>query len=142
MNCQNSKMNNGIYKMNSESSASSVSSSDNTFLNFVNLPCATPFLNNQINRNSVHLGRSDQIELNNPEILGNISVAANKTEVANTSIPNSCSLIFSTAASFNINQQVSFNFYNFLFILLFRKKTIFIMLIIIFGTYIFKITYR
>lgn len=133
MNCQNSKMNNGIYKMNSESSASSVSSSDNTFLNFVNLPCATPFLNNHINRNSGNLARGDQIESSNSEILGNISVAADKTGVTNTSIPNSCSLIFSTAASFNINQQVSFDFENFLFILLFRISIkIFIMFIILF----------
>lgn len=104
----NSQNNNGIHIGHSESSSSSsVSSSDNTFLHLFNVPpCVSPLAtHHQTKQHNAISPRNYRAETNQIEMLGNgTMLSGNVTN--QTSMPNSCSLIFSTAASFNINQQV------------------------------------
>lgn len=89
---------------NNESSASSsVSSSENTFLNFFNQTFSNPYI--EKSNATTAASRVCQANFVNES---EMTVKGNRvTSSGSTCLPNSCSLIFSTAASFNINQQVS-----------------------------------
>lgn len=116
---------------NNESSTSSSLSSSDTFLNFFKLPAPPIPIQQQqqalqpppLAQHHHHITpRHQQYQLHQqPHTLvsmgGELAEANEQSESTQqtvdanshpTGIPNSCSLIFSTAASFNINQQVTY----------------------------------
>lgn len=87
----------------SSSTSSSLSSTDN-YLNYFKMPAASvaaAAVSNKTVNSTAGLNSQQQAESN---------YGMNATNAMNPSststMPNSCSLIFSTAASFNINQNV------------------------------------
>lgn len=103
------------------STSSSLSSSDNTLLNFFRLPTSAGSFHHPaaaVMASSSHLSpqtiASALAESNTRAAKTESNDPLAPTTAHSTSMPNSCSLIFSTAASFNINQQVIYIYYIYL----------------------------